>query len=454
MVPLGGQQQAPPRPVTIPAHNTPLYDPAMQDALVGKFDPKTGQFEGGAYGEQIKTVEDRKRAAENTARERSIGHLDQAIVQAKTQEKALGREDETKKMAEKADADLKAYRDRIDKFSEELASTKFDPSKAFSGFDKFRFGVAGMLMGALQGWGKVQRNTAVDQMNLLMDQEMRRQMAEFEAKKGRVNEMENLYAKAYAATKDKAEAYKLAYGYGMEALKSEADSLASKADSRLALAAADEVKADLSEHQAQVGIARATEKVKMNKWTPAQTVGGGAGGSKDKGLVFQGPDGQLYQARNEESRKKLAESSGSFQDFNNAIDEYERALKKVGTGDKVLGKAGWITEDAQPAVTAYGKLQDAARKMGNFGTPQAAELALMAQRIPPPDQISGDPQSSFNVLRAGARQTFTSTMRAESPLPVVESVGAAGPVKAYTGQHYSPPATPQSVRTFRPAGSK
>lgn len=435
------QPQAAPRPVTIPAHNQPLVDPALQQQLMG------------AYDQQIGSVEERKKAAEGTARERAIGHLDQAITNVKAQEKSLEREGETKGMADKADAELKAYRDRIDKFSQELSETKFDPKKAFSGFDNFRFAVAGMLMGALQGWGKVARNTAVDQANVLMDQELRRQMAEFDAKKGRVNDMENLYAKAYAATKDKQEAYKLAYGYGVEALKHEADALAAKADSRLALSAAEEVKAELSEHQAQVGVAKQTDKVKMNKWVPQQTVGGGAGGAKDKGLVFQGPDGQFYQARNEDSRKKLAEGSANLQDFNSAVNEYESALKKLGVTDKIAGKAGWTTQDAQPAVTAYGKLQDAARKAANMGTPQAAELAIMAQRIPPPDQFSGDPASSLGVLRAGARATFNSAMRAESPLPVMESVGAAGPVKAYTGQHYAPPATQQQAG-FTPARGK
>jgi len=459
------------RPVTVPAHATPLYAPEDIEGLVGKrvFNPVTGKYEGplvgGAYGAQQAAVGERKEAATEIGRVQGVAGEREALGKEGEKQELTGAAQEVRKLESEREKLLQGYRDKMDEYSKKLykvdpetgeSRVKIDPERGWKNldaFDKVRYTLAGALFGFLQGMGKISGNPAFEKIQALNAADVDAQKHEFEMAKGRGADLNTHYAQAFRETGDKLEATKLALGYGLESAKAESDRLLAKSKSQLAPAAAAEVRAQLSEHQATIGTAQAADKMKSSKWVPAATTGGaGAVPKKDQDLIFAGPDGKMYKARNKESRDKLAVAGAGMADLIAAADEYERNVGKVGVASKGLGKLGVVTEDSQAAVTSYGKLQDAARKAANMGTPQAAELAIMATRIPPPDQWSGSVPVALGALKAGARTTFTSSMAAEAPLPVEEAVTAAGPVQAYTGKEYRAP--PTKVPGFKPAGAK
>lgn len=442
------QAMAAPKPVTIPAHNQPLTDPAIQQELFDAYHRQ--QYEAGA----------RANAALDSGFARAL-KADQVGEALGAEGEKLGEmERETRKNADERDKMLADFRKQIDDYSKKVAETKIDPQGAWHKMDtpgKIFAGIAAAAGGFLMGSGKAGRNVYLDRVDALNAADVHAQMQDYEAAKKRGEDMNNLYAMAYKATGDRAEAYKLAMGYGYEEMKKMTERVAALADSPIARANAAEVAAELNERQAQLGVAEKKDKVAMNKWVPAQTVGGaGAGGvsDKDKGLVFRDPQGRYWQARTEDSRKNLAKASALKNDIDNAVQEYKSEAGKLTSTDVALSKVGIMTDRMQRASSAYQRINTSVREAENMGVYNKGEGEQSAKRLAPPDNFSGNAAVSADMFAAQNAQKFGQHFQSEAPMQVTAPDYSTGkPHQAYVGQEFQAPrgsATPG----FTPAAPK
>lgn len=340
LIPYGGSGGA----TTVAAHNQPLVDPAIQSNILGGYDQRAAAIEG------------RKGAEESRGREEAIGHLSQAEHSLAVAERQKSEDSRIREQADKDAASLKTMRDDMDKLSRDLSETKFDPTRGFSGWDNIRFGIAGALGGWLYGTGRAKSNFAIDQVNKLMEMELNKQYHEFEVKKGRMGDMENLYSKAYAVTKDREQAYKLAFSMGQEAMKSEADSLASQSNSKVALAAANQVKAQLDVDQAQNAVTKWEHDAKMNKWVPKTTSGGVDMAAVRKRAI----EIRNHAATNGQDIDPSEAQRQAFMDVTGK-DPYNRKDVPVKSYAKE-DKEGKLPEGADPTIRAIAKLPKAMQK--------------------------------------------------------------------------------------------
>jgi hypothetical protein len=222
--------------------------------------------EGGAFGQQRKAYEGEKTAESILASADAAKHEREAEG-LKGEESALfkGKEDmERQTAARKAKSD--EWIARLDKESEKLANEKIEKP---STFDSVRWGIASMLGAVQQGFLHLKTNQIADQVQATIARDVERQKIEWERHKGRKEDLNTLYAKAYAASGDEMEATRLANGLGLEMAKKETQSLVASADSDTARARGDVLNAAIDMKKAQLAGAEAESEISHHKYTPA-----------------------------------------------------------------------------------------------------------------------------------------------------------------------------------------
>src|SRR5690606_14666036 len=155
-------------------------------------------------------------------------------------------------------------------FSAELANDRIEIP------NPVRWTIARALGAIGQGLLRQPTNQVADQIEAHIKHYIDAQKANHAIKRERLGDMKTAYDFAAAETKDEDERMRKAHAYAFEAAKHEIDSLAKVADNTRALAKAAEMKALLSEKQAQyeeketaVGVAAAGRDIDRHVWVPA-----------------------------------------------------------------------------------------------------------------------------------------------------------------------------------------
>jgi hypothetical protein len=344
----------------LPATNVPTTDPRYIAQMEAAYDQQ-----GKAYGGE-------QTANTQMAQFEALKHKSEEVgLMGEKAAIGKGKEDferQTKERKQKSDEFLA----KIDDYSAKLADEKVEQPSFMT---KARWTIASMLGAVQQGFLHLQTNQIADRVHQEIQDDVERQKIEFERHKGRKEDLNSLYAKAYAATGDEVEATKLANGLGLEMAKKETQQLVASADSDIAKARGDVLNAAIDTKKAQLAGQEAESEMKTHKYTPATT-------------VSTGPSQAALLKRVQEIRNKGAEHG---QDV--SPQEAYRQAYIESTGRDPYGKAG-----AGVPLSSYAK--------GGGGlpanTPDAQSLASIAKL---PEKQQKDALDEYNK-RKGANQAL------------------------------------------------
>ena len=275
---------------------------------------------------------------------------------------------------QRTEADKNDYLANLKKLHSEIAAQgneKEDPDhymKSLGLGDKVRYKLAGIVGGFLKGFNGLQHNEALDQLQAEIARDISSQRENHNRKKDSLGQSLNLYDKAYQATGNAADAYRLATGVALEGVKNEATAMATQANSPLAMSNAKLAVAHLDERQAQLGerhgqLAREKESAGMaeNKYIPAHQVqvGGPTGRVSDikPDEVIRLPNGK-YVSVPKEDREKVVGAQHVAADVEDAVKRIEQLdsipiWKRGPTWSKEFQEAGKIF--TRPEIAEGGK---------------------------------------------------------------------------------------------------
>ncbi len=255
------QQPAPatvvaPKPVAVPAQTTPLIDPDLQRRLketYGGMSAAVGQEQEGAN--QLSLAEQvASKAKADGAKLRS----DQALAAKK------GVDDATLERHKQFDA----YQAKLEKLSDNLANTDFSPHMSVLG--RIANAVQGLAGGWIAGF-KGGGNPFADQMAARAKAAIDEQKAKYDQMKGKINDVNNLYAQAMKVSDNDEEAQKLAMSYAMNAAQAQADQLAAASESPTYQARAKILNAQLEQKKREIELGGLNAESKTERFTPAHT---------------------------------------------------------------------------------------------------------------------------------------------------------------------------------------
>ncbi len=265
---------------TIPAHEVPLATAARQNELLGAIDAqgKAVDAEGTALEGQKVAAGGAADAASDVERARGVGEIDAAKA-------AVDAGQSVKDRAKAAAAESKAYREHIDAFSEKVAKDKIDPNGMWNNAStgqKVTWTLAKMFGAVAQSFLHLPTNQIADKLEQMAAQDVAAQRANHEIGRERVADMNTMYGQALHATGSAEEAERVATGYGLEAVKHQAQALLQNASGKAQQAKGKEVIAEIEARQAALGERRSAvdEKkaetgIKLNPLAQARTVATG-----------------------------------------------------------------------------------------------------------------------------------------------------------------------------------
>lgn len=354
----------------------------------------------------------------------------------------LGDQSDAMRMAEEA---------RRREYEPEMAEYKRMQREAASGkIERPNVGFMATLGAALGAFGATvghAPNFAQEAINKQIDDSLATQRANLENKHRAVAEKGNELAEMRARFGDDRRADDAYRARKLEEAKATGDAMTARAQSPMISAKWEGIKAGIEQEQAEL-------HAKMFPWMQAQMVGGMA--PKQLENVFMAPDGQRYQARDPESRKKLAGAAITYQNVKSQIADYSAALSRLGTLDKLTGKLGVNTDAMSRAQTAYNHLMSGIRQAQDDGVWKKSETEMLANTLTPPDHFTGDAKGQMTVALKQARDAWENTMRTEDALPVQQGFaltpqGQIAPRAAYTGETVAPQRAPASA-FIKPVG--
>jgi hypothetical protein len=242
-----------------PAKSVPVTDPEYIRQMEQAYDQQHRAYGGQEEANRIMAKAEAQKGAAG-----ALGALqEKQAIQTGKFELEQGAKERKKQSDE--------YLRRIDEVSAKLADEKVEKP---STFDNVRWTIAGMLGAIQQGMLHLPTNQIADRIQQNIQNDVERQKIEFERHKGRKEDLNSLYAKAYAATGDDMEATKLANGLGLEMAKKETQSLVSAADSDIARTRGDVLNAAIETKKAELAGQEAETEIKLHKYTPATAATG------------------------------------------------------------------------------------------------------------------------------------------------------------------------------------
>lgn len=266
--------------VTIPAHEVPLATAKRQGELMGAIDAQ-----GRAVDAEGKALESQQSAAGAVAdanagveRARGVGEYDQAKA-------AIDAGQGVKERAAKAADESKAYRTRIDEFSEKLAKDKIDPNGMWNNASvpqRITWTLAKMLGAVGQAFLHLPTNQVADELERMAAQDVATQRANHEMGREHMADLNTMYGQALHATGNAEEAERVATGYALEAIKHQAQGFVNGAQSKVQEAKGKELISEIGsrivangERRAAVDEKKAETGIKLNPLAQARTVGAG-----------------------------------------------------------------------------------------------------------------------------------------------------------------------------------
>jgi hypothetical protein len=227
----------------------------------------------------------------------------------------------------------------------------------------------------------------------------------------------------------------------IEQAKAAGDVLVARAQSPQLSAKWEEAKAGLTEDQAKL-------HNQMFPWAKPQVVGGAA--QKPLENVFMNVDGQRYQARDPESRKKLTASAADVQDLENKVRDYMVTLKGITAADRTAAHMGYTTDAMSRAQAAHVAVTSSTRHAQDDGVMKMSEVPWLGRSIVSPESFTGDPEAQGQLAIKQIHDQHNALMRTEDALPVTQQfvqnpqTGQLAPRNPYTGDTVKPQAPPAS----------
>lgn len=421
----GAAAVAPLRPV--PAHTLSLVDPAVaaqeQAGIAGE--------RAGRVGEAEAEVGANRKLAETYGNQAG----QEMIHEVEANAKARNLRRLSDEHAQSMEADRQA-----------MGSAKPDYNRLFRGRP-----VLGFLGAVAQAFGAVGAsithgpNHAAQILQDRVDRDVAEQRAEYEHKKDSLQAKHTIFAEKMKLLGDPNAAEDAAKAHGYNAITLLAKREATLANSPVLESRIQTISGLMDQKMAEKNAAM-TQRVQAGY---AGGLGAGAGGisAKDQADIFKDPmTGESFRARNDVSRKALAESSQTTDIVSDLAQKYAAAIEKLNVVDKVGGKVGLNSVNMAEATTIYNDLQSITRKAQKDGVWRKAQVPLFEHNIAPPTRlIGGQGPAQAAKIADMARAAHQAIMQAEAPLPVKtgwgrDAHGQVVPTASYTGSEYRPPA--------------
>lgn len=449
----------------------PVYVPAHERRLVS---PQRQQEEQNAYEGQREAI-----AGENAAiggvqdAERNLAQA-QGGVSAATAQGWAGVAERADKAAQEAEARQKNsgksfddWQKKMDAFSEALSKQEVDPNRLWNNAStgsKITWSLARVLGGLAQGMMRTPTNQVADQIEARIRADVDAQKANYQVKRGRLSDMENLWTLARQHTNDDNQTHALAVNYGMEAAKARINQLVSAAGTPVAAAYGEKLAAELGVKQAENterSAATHTQAVQRgiaeNPFVEGGYAGGGGGKTDFKNVFFDPNSGQYYEARSEDDKKQLSKATQLVGRIRAASDRYTQALKNLNAAEKLAGKVDMDSDAMSEARAAHIALLDDVREANTEGGVIREGLiksGVYEHSILSPTQLTGNPAKQMDVINDRVKNLQRNVMETLAPIPVVSVPQPVGsrPKTVPTGQNRENPSPVPG--TFQAAGAK
>ena len=343
----------------IPAHNQPLVDPEKQKAYQAQFQNVIG------------SVEPEKEAVRQIGEATAQGYQAEARGIAGEQRVLGDSAAELRRQADERDAQSRQFMQYMSDYSNALKDQRFDAQRGWKNMstgDQIATAVSALAYGWLQGRGKVKGNPALEKVQHINDQDLQAQYREFEAKEGRMKDMNNLYALAYRATGDRMEAYRLASAMGLESAKAEVERLAALSKDPLVRAQNQKLIADLTQRQEELALTKIQKDIDMNRWIPRQATGTQGTGRLVKDMkandVVRLPDGRWVTIA-EKDREGVLGKMHMAQEIRSA----SQTLKQLAAVPQDKRDKAWAVQyDAAKKVFTGPEVQEGKGGLGTYQT--------------------------------------------------------------------------------------
>ena len=364
-------------------------------------------------------------ASDKIAEAERIHGEDQAIGRLKREQEEKSRQ-----------AALEAHEAKLTGLLEEHAKGEIDPDHFWSSrtMPQKILSIASLVAGGfLQGFRGVP-NPAQAMIDRAIDQDIAAQRANLEKKGRDIEHQKGLLAETYRRFGRMDAAEESARMVMEQEYASKLKQIGAESNSPIVQARVEQA---LGKHDQDIALRRQS----FEKYAPPVYAGSSVGAPvKNQALVFMGPDGQRYVARDAESRKKLAEAVAANQDMKGTLAAYQAANEKLSVIDRASIKTGTPTAAAAQATTLYYTALSKERQLQNDGVYKKSEEPMFPKILAPPDRILGSSKGQANAAIQHADRELSGTIKAEDPLPVTQSFGPKGPQAGYTGGTYQPPA--------------
>jgi hypothetical protein len=431
----GAQDAASPlRTVKIPASNTPLADPKSLAALKGERDA-----EGDAIAAQAT-------AATNAGQDEAAKALAIGSGLQGEEDAQKGQAADESAAADKRQADAMTRLDRIDQASQTLADQKIDPDRWWgsrTSAQRVSLTIASALSGWLQG-SKGGSNSTLDMISQNIDRDIDAQKADIANKGRRLDEMNNLYARAYQVTGDHAEAEHMAKGILYNAAKTETARLAAVADTPIAQDKAAELTAQITAKQHELAGASDKEQIGYHAYSPGGTVtiGGPSSGAplsdKDAGKLVT-INGKQVLAPTDDAAKEVRGKIEAQTRVDNLLGEAQELRKDPSSYSPI-----WTTK-GQRLRAVKQELTLALKEPGvRFSEGEAERLEAMTGNITAPPGLGGTGADENLAALRRERRDAAAKYVASQGWPVIQTGYALDPktgnrvrTGALTGSDYA-----------------
>jgi hypothetical protein len=175
---------------------------------------------------------------------------------------------------------------------------------------------------------------------------------------------------------------------------------------------------------------------------------GAAGGlpDKDRANIFRDPQtGAAYVAPNPEARKKAADVVDRERRIQGLADQYAAQIADLGAGSKLGHKVGFNSTKMAAAQSTYATLSAEIRQANNEGVWKKSEQELIANQLPPPDQVLNGRSNALAVtsqVKATSQQALDRTLRAQGATPVQEGMERDARGNLHPVARYAEPSAP------------
>ncbi|AKV04855.1 hypothetical protein AKJ09_11518 [Labilithrix luteola] len=221
----------------------------------------------------------------------------------------------------------------MNRFSAALANEEIDPDRMWhnaSTVTKVRWTLARMLGAVQQGALHLPSNQIAEQLDAMARADVDAQKANYEHKRGRLNDMRNMYSMAMEQTRNRDEAERLAHGYAITALQTQVQTVAEASQS-------DIVKAQAAKLDAELELRKVDRGNHENRWVPTQT----SEAPNAFGLTAKDRSELLKHALTKQIDAN-AKHKDDKSDIQATITEQNKQFDNILNSD-VLKKTGWLT---------------------------------------------------------------------------------------------------------------